>query len=126
MCRHAALHNSPRCSTWPLHGRITCGRGCRRRCPIRGEARMRFRRLRIAFSATFGIVCVLLVAMWIGSYGENHRSFSVGRIGWRSEQGVLSSFSPFDLIDDRTDEEPQSVSIHDTITPRGPPVLLEP
>src|SRR6188474_3195978 len=33
-----------------------------------GEGRMRFRKLRIAFSAVCGLACVLLAALWVRSY----------------------------------------------------------
>ena len=35
---------------------------------LEGQTRMKYRKLRIAFSATCGIACVLLVVLWVRSY----------------------------------------------------------
>ncbi len=36
--------------------------------PTSGTARRKYRKLRIAFSATCGIICLLLIALWVRSY----------------------------------------------------------
>ena len=41
--------------------------------PDREGGGIRFRKLRIAFSITFGIACVLLIALWVRSYRLNDR-----------------------------------------------------
>ncbi len=84
---------------------------------------MWFRKLRIAFSIALGIASVLLIAMWVSSYGTDHHTFHLGGIGWRSEQGRLSSFSPIGLFDDGTHSE--SIYVETTFLPREPPVELE-
>jgi hypothetical protein len=84
---------------------------------------MKFRKLRIAWSVVCGVACLLMIVLWIGSYGENHRSFRVANIGWRSEQGVLMWYSPFALIDDGT--HMNRYVRDDTFLESQPPVTLE-
>jgi hypothetical protein len=45
---------------------------------------MKYRKLRIAFSATCGIICLLLIALWVRSYGTWDRCFRTGKNhGWQ-------------------------------------------
>jgi hypothetical protein len=51
---------------------------------------MRFRKLRIAFSATCGIACLLLIVLWVRSYSI-HRQFAwPGGIDEVSDQGYVT------------------------------------
>ncbi len=52
---------------------------------------MRFRKLRIAFSVTCGIACVLLVVLWVRSYREVDIVFpsTEYRVVVKSEQGKM-------------------------------------
>ena len=45
---------------------------------------MKFKRLRFALSATFGIICLLLIALWVRSY-------------WRWEDAIYQSPTPGNL-----------------------------
>jgi hypothetical protein len=51
---------------------------------------MRFRKLRIVFSITCGIACVLLCVLWMRSYQYCDRSSIVSRVFGCSTEGVLS------------------------------------
>ena len=85
---------------------------------------MTWRRLRIMFSAAFGMICLLLILLWIGSYGKNHRWFRVGEIGWQSENGVLWSAYPFDIIYDPTDVERYAV-LSTYMMPASQPIPID-
>ena len=43
---------------------------------------MRFRKLRIAWSLSCGMACVLLIALWVRSYYHNDATSSVQMDGW--------------------------------------------
>jgi uncharacterized membrane protein YbhN (UPF0104 family) len=51
---------------------------------------MRFRKLRIAFSATCLIVCVLLIVLWVRSYWIVD---TIGRIDLRSSDRIMTGLS---------------------------------
>ena len=59
---------------------------------------MKYRKLRIAFSVTCGIACVLLIALWVRSYGRfDYAILRVAKfhgVEWRSQDGRLVT-SPF-------------------------------
>jgi hypothetical protein len=56
--------------------------------------RKSLRYLRIAFSVTCGILCLLLIALWVRSYNRTGDWGSVGGIQWRSSQGKVLLLSP--------------------------------
>jgi hypothetical protein len=51
--------------------------------------RLRFRKLRIAWSVGCGIACLLLIALWVRSYQYCDRSSIVSRVFGFSTEGVL-------------------------------------
>jgi hypothetical protein len=53
---------------------------------------MRFRKLRIAFSVTCGIACVLLIAMWVRSYYWSYQVF------WRTSANYSVGFTTLDGV----------------------------
>ena len=55
---------------------------------------MRFRKLRIAFSATCLIACVLLIVLWVRSYPPNGDQSSVRGIFCYSSQGTIITLKP--------------------------------
>jgi hypothetical protein len=46
---------------------------------------MRFRKLRIAWSVACGVICLLLILLWVRSY------FRLDRIEWRFSRGIMSN-----------------------------------
>jgi hypothetical protein len=84
----------------------------------RESSGMKFRKLRIAFSVTCGIACVLLVAIWIESqyflrsiHGRNTRHYQTARgfflvyeltahrpVGWQSSRIDFKDWTPDNVI----------------------------
>jgi hypothetical protein len=52
--------------------------------------------VRIGFSATCGILCLLLIVFWIRSYRSEPSSFHAYRIKVSVSRGVLTSWRPYD------------------------------
>ena len=56
---------------------------------------MRFRKLRIAFSATCGIACMLLIVLWVRSYRLNGDwKSALGVMGWSSKGRIVMLPAP--------------------------------
>ena len=83
---------------------------------------MKFRTLRIVFSAVCCVALLLVVALWIGSFGKKHRKLGVADIGWTSENGVLMMWSPRGIVYDEEQERP---SRNNTLLTPQEPVVLE-
>jgi hypothetical protein len=56
---------------------------------------MKYRTLRIALSAVCGVLCLLLIALWVASYGDTPKSFHAYTIQISWSNGILGLFTPY-------------------------------
>ena len=66
------------------------------------------RKLRVAFSAACGIICLLLIALWVRSH--HFADVAYGRIPWTNFMGIDSKFGQVHIFSEPTSSRHWSVN----------------